>query len=71
MTHTFKIKIGETTGDAKVELDGQKLKSVRRVSFVLNPNDLSVVMLEIMGEIEVDGEFKESAIIQVRQPALD
>jgi hypothetical protein len=69
--HSFKIKVGETPFDAKIELDGRELTGVRRLSFELNPNDLSVLMLEIIGEIEVEGQFKDAAIVQVRQPARD
>lgn len=69
--HTFKIRVGTSTYDAKIEMDGKELTGVRRVSFELNPNDLSVLMLEVFGFIEVDGEFKDSSIVQVKQPQRD
>jgi hypothetical protein len=67
MTHSFKIKTGLTTNDCSVEMDGIRLEGVCKVSFELSANDLTIVKLEIMGEILVEGEFQEMAILQVAQ----
>lgn len=69
--HIFKLKVGVTTNDCKVELDGKELTGVTRVSFELNANSLTTIKLEIMGEILMEGEFRESAILHVEQGNAD
>jgi hypothetical protein len=67
MDHSFKIKVGVSPNDCVVEMDGKPLQGVTRVSFDLAAKKLTILKLEIMGEVLVEGEFRESAILQVAQ----
>ncbi|TGP22308.1 MULTISPECIES: hypothetical protein [unclassified Mesorhizobium] len=63
MKNTFKIKVGETPALCSIEMNGAPLQGVTRVSFDLDgqrkPN---VLRLEIIGEIQVEGEFHDRVI---------
>jgi hypothetical protein len=65
--HTFAIKAGPNPCDCEIEMDGKKLVGVTRVSLDLVGGSPTLLKLEIMGEIRVEGGFKESAIIKVEQ----
>lgn len=69
-THSLKIKAGLSSRDSKIELDGQELSGVKSISFELTAEGLTAVKLEIIGYLEVEGEFRESAILQISQAAL-
>jgi hypothetical protein len=69
-THTFKIKAGLASRDSKIELDGHELTDVVRVSFELSATGITTLKLDIVGAILVEGEFRESAILQVAQAAF-
>ncbi len=69
--HTFKIKAGLSANDSTIELDGRRLSGVTRVSFELAANKLTIVKLEIMGEVLVEGEFRKSAILRMEQANED
>ncbi len=56
MTHKIKLKIGESTNDCSVELDGIPLNAVR-VSFDIVAGQRTLVKLEIYSEVEVVGEL--------------
>jgi hypothetical protein len=62
MPNRFRIEVGETTVDTMVTLNGEPIDGLTRVSFDLNPSSLTMVKLELIGTIEVDGEFREDAI---------
>lgn len=68
--HTFKIKAGLTAARSKVELDGRELKGVIRVAFELSAGGMTTLKLDIVGEVMIEGEFRESAILLVDQAAL-
>lgn len=63
MKNIFKIKVGGTPALCSIELNGEPLHGVTRVSFDLDgarkPN---VLRLEIIGEIQVEGEFHDRVI---------
>lgn len=61
MKSSFKIVVGQNPQSSRVELNGQPLDGVRRVSFDLDAQQkhLTFLKLEIIGEIEVEGEFIE------------
>lgn len=65
--HKFRIVAGPLARNSSIEMDGAPLHGVRRVSFDLSAEGggFTVVKLEIIGEVEVDGEFHESAMIGV------
>lgn len=69
MTNRFKIEVGETSRDSKIELNGQPLQGVCRVSFDLTADSLTLLKLEIIGEVLVDGEFQDDAILLVKTPS--
>ena len=69
--HTFKIKAGIDARDSSIEIDGRPLEGVRRVVFELAAGELTTLKLEVMGEVVVDGEFRESAILSVEQTNPD
>lgn len=67
--NNFRIVVGERLHDCTVEMNGLPLKGVCRISFDLNADQTATMLhLEIMGEIFVEGEFRDDAILQVRQP---
>lgn len=66
-THTFKIIAPLNTNEASVLMDGKPLEGVTRVSLELSANDLTRLSLDIIGYVEVEGEFREDAILSVRQ----
>jgi hypothetical protein len=68
--HTFKIKTGFSSSESTIELDGRELTGVTRVSFELAAGGVTTLKLDIMGEVLVEGEFRESAILQVAQAAF-
>jgi hypothetical protein len=70
-THEFKIRAGLCCHDSKIELDGVELTGVTRVSFELKANGLTTLNLDIMGQILVEGEFRESAILSIAQANPD
>lgn len=58
--HKFHITVGAPNPRlSKVTIDGQELRGVRRVSFDLTAKGSPVLRLEIMGEVVVDGEFRD------------
>ena len=65
--NTFKIKAGLDAMGSSVELNGEKISGLRRVSFDLNADAKTVLRLEIYGEVFVEGEFREDAILLVDQ----
>jgi hypothetical protein len=67
---TFKIKAGLSARDSSVELDGREVPGVTRVSFELAADGVTTLRLDIMGEVLVEGQFRESAILQVAEAAL-
>jgi hypothetical protein len=69
-THAFKIKAGLSADDSSIELDGKELTGVTRVSLELTAGGITTLRLDIMGQVLVEGEFRESAILQVAQAAL-
>ncbi|MER9814301.1 hypothetical protein [Mesorhizobium sp. M0129] len=69
MTNRFKIGVGETSRDCKIELNGQPLEGVCRVSFDLTANSPTMLKLEIIGEVLADGEFQDDAILIVKTPS--
>ena len=66
-THKFEIKAPVNSMEASITLDGKPLDGVVRVSFDLNAEGPTILKLEIIGEVIVDGEFRESAILQMAQ----
>jgi hypothetical protein len=68
MTNRFRIEVGEDTRNSKIELNGAPLEGVCRVSFDLNPNSLTKLTLDIIGEVIVAGEFRDDAILSIRNP---
>ena len=55
MAHKIKLKIGETTNDCSIEIDGIPLKVVR-MSFDIVAGQATIVKLEIYSEVEVEGD---------------
>ena len=69
--HTFKIRAGIAPADCSIEIDGKPLMGVTKIHFDLIANNLTRLRLEIVGEIEVEGEFRDSAILKVDSSALN
>ncbi|MER9056420.1 hypothetical protein [Mesorhizobium sp. M0910] len=68
----FKIVVGKEPHTCSVEMNGLPVEGICRVSFDLSSGQKGTMLhLEIMGEILVEGEFRDDAILQVRQPAPD
>lgn len=67
MDHKFKITAGPTSNDCYIEMDGAPLKGVKRVSFELAANKLTILKLEIIGFVEVEGEFQDKPLLQISQ----
>ncbi len=55
MAHKIKLKIGETTNDCSVEMDGLPLNVVR-ISFDIVAGQRTLVKLEIYSEVEIEGD---------------
>lgn len=66
-THRFVIKAPVNPNEASIELDGRPLYGVVRVHFDYGVDGLTTLRLDIIGEVVVEGEFRESAIVSVRQ----
>ena len=74
MTNLFKIKAGLSPAESVVELNGEALDGVVRVSFdfgVGAPRGPMLLKLEIWGEVVVDGELREEAVLRVEQGPCD
>jgi hypothetical protein len=67
--HKFKIIAPINPGSASVEMDGRRLDGVIGVSFTLSAEGLTRMHLVIIGEIEVEGEFKPETILEVKLQA--
>jgi hypothetical protein len=58
----FKITVGLTSVDSKVEMNGVEIKGVTRVHFDMTGETIGHVKLEIIGEVVVEGEYVERRI---------
>lgn len=64
--HVFKIKAGLRARDCLIEMDGKPITGVTRVAFDLSgKSGETTLKLEIIGEVLIDGEFRESDILTV------
>lgn len=63
----FKIMIGETPHQCSIELNGEPLNHVRRVSIGVDAAKpaATFLTLEIMGEALFEGEYVDSPIVQI------
>jgi len=68
MSHKFRIIAGLVANGCRVEMDGVEITDVVRVSFDLAADRITVMKLEIIGEVIVEGEFQETSILKVEQP---
>ncbi len=66
--HKFTIRAPLNQHEAVVEIDGKPLAGVCRVSFDLNPNSRPTTLyLQVVGEVEIEGEFQDEDIIALRR----
>ena len=65
--HSFKINAPVNPQDCSVEMDGVKLDGVVSVSFSLAANKVTTLRLEIIGLVQVDGEFEDKHIVKVER----
>lgn len=68
--HTFKIRTKAAPQDAYVEIDGKRLEGVTRISFDISSERWVTLRLEVLAQIEVDGEFREQSLLNVCDPPL-
>ncbi len=67
--HKFVIHAPLDRGKRSIELDGVRMKGVSRVSFDLTARGVPTLRLEISGEVLIDGEFQDSAILAIADRA--
>lgn len=77
-SHKFAIKVGQTTRQCSVEMDGRPLKGVVHVSFDLSVDKITTLTLKIEGEVLVEGGFEGASLVDIKreiphrlQPAED
>ena len=66
-THQFVLRVPANPLEGSLTLDGLPLQGVVRAFFEWKANGPSVINLTIMGEVLIEGEFRESAILVVDQ----
>lgn len=74
--HKFKVTVPSDIRGAKVTMDGKEIEGVVSVEFKAaveseGRRSVFVVALNIMGEVEIEGEFRPDEILKIRreQPA--
>lgn len=72
-THRFLVKAGINANDCQIIMDDRELEGVTRVSFELSADGgpQTIMRLDILGEVTIEGEFQESALFKVGQPISD
>ena len=74
--HKFKVTVPVDIRGAKVTMDGQEIEGVVSIGFKAaceggGRGSTLIVTLDIMGEVEIEGEFRPDEILKIRreQPA--
>ena len=70
-THAFRIVAPVDVRKGFVEMDGRRLEGVSRIAFEARAGGPTLVTLEITGNVVVDGELRESAILRASQANPD
>lgn len=70
--HKFKVTVPADIRGAKVEMDGVELEGVVSVEFKAavaedGRGSILVVGLKVIGEVEIEGEFKPDEILTIRR----